>query len=504
MEENGEAKSWGVYLSMDYGDVTGVKANYPEWVRKHRSTELGPTQLIIWNNLSQKASVLSASESLILLEKLNSGNDWQIEGVPIMKRVLEFKVPIGQKKKGKKIPEENPQTSEKSKWVEVVEVILPPEAGGELHQLLKHNQKKLQSLADEEAESYRKKLSEVYKLIFEFGRDAEEKDVNFAARNFAWTRMNSRHQWECYSGEIRGMVKPGNDWVDWWARIIFGGNREKSKYDFKKLIDAVTWVEREIEHPDPDLSVNIDEPIPARPERLAHLRERVKLYPFQIKPEDLDSTRRTYHLVVDVETKPIKSEKFETLWGDSIEVSKKFVAPIKLALEIGIDPDLYQIEQPLGENTKWFRFTSLTSYLLESLAMNQAQNAWNQSKILHQFKAGSVTRARYGYFEIETHYPVYLGECSEGTSSWAENHTRQEFLEKQAFRNSVFHSLIVEDVRCYLDIDKDTLSDLELLMLMHEARADSKFLNPSEKIKSQIWLSENQPKKNKGDNAQGT
>ena len=39
---------------------------------------------------------------------------------------------------------------------------------------------------------------------------------------------------------------------------------------------------------------------------------------------------------------------------------------------------------------------------------------------------------------------------------------------------------------------------------MHEARAGSKFLTPEEKIKSQIWLSENLPKNGKGDSAQGT
>ncbi len=205
----------------------------------------------------------------------------------------------------------------------------------------------------------------------------------------------------------------------------------------------------------------------------------------------MDSKSISYQIVIDVESNPIHKETYETEFGDVVEYEKKYLTPIKLSELIGFDPDLFEIDQPFGENSKWCRFIGLTTYLLESLAISQVQNAWDQSKVTAQFKAGTVTRARYGYMEAETKYPIFIGECSNNSLRWGGNQDRREFLQKIAFRLSVFHSLEVSDLRCYLNLDSETMNDNELLTLMHETRADSTFISIEEKLKSQLWLYEN-------------
>lgn len=486
-------KTWGIYLSMTYDFSKGINPNYPEWAAKSDFHCQGPTKLIIWNETEHKSAVLTAIESLNLMDRLLVGGDWQTIGVSITRKVLKFQIQISRKKKknDKGKPDEDPAASEKSQWVDEILLRLPPQAGFGLLELLQNNQTKLMALAEEEHQMQVKTLTRVYDQIFEWGRNAEEKEVNFLSRIVAWTRLKKPNHWVCTSGENRGAIHPLG-WSNWSASIEINRKQRKHRSDFVKLIDAVNWVENEIQHPDVDQtnSGEMDQE-EDREERLAQLHENVKRYPLQIKPEDMDSNSISYQIVIDVESNPIHKETYETEFGDIEEYGKKYLTPTKISALIGIDPDYYQIEQPFGQNSKWCRFIGLTTYHLESLAISQVQNVWDQSKITAQFKAGTVIRARYGYMESETKYPVYIGECSNSSLRWGGNQDRREFLEKNAFRLSVFHSLQVSDLRCYLNMDSETMNDNELLTLMHETRAESTFISIEEKLKSQLWLYEN-------------
>lgn len=245
-----------------------------------------------------------------------------------------------------------------------------------------------------------KALTRVCDQIFEWGRNAEEKEVNFLSRNAAWTRLKEPYHWVCTSEENRGAIHPIG-WIHWSASIELNKKHRKNRSDFDKLIDAVNWVENEIQQPDVD-QTNLGEigQEKNRQERLAQLHENVKRYPLQIKPEDLDSKSISYQIVIDVESHPIHKETYETEFGDVVEYGKKYLTPIKLSTLIGIDPDYYQINQPFGENSKWCRFIGLTTYHLETLAISQAQNVWDQSKITAQFKAGIVSRLYFPLTDV--------------------------------------------------------------------------------------------------------
>ena len=74
-----------------------------------------------------------------------------------------------------------------------------------------------------------------------------------------------------------------------------------------------------------------------------------------------------------------------------------------------MDASHFQIDQPIGDNFEFYRFTSLTNFYQEASAAGQAKKVWNQSRILQQFKAEEIIRGQYGYQEVQTGYLVLLG-----------------------------------------------------------------------------------------------
>ena len=143
-------KTWGMYLLTSYDFSKGNNPNYPVWAAKSDFHCQGPTKLIIWNEAEHKSSVLTAIESLSLMDRLIAGSDWQTIGVSITRKVVKFQIQISRKKKknDKEKPDEDPAASEKSQWVDEILLSLPPQAGFELLELLQNNQNKLMTLAE--------------------------------------------------------------------------------------------------------------------------------------------------------------------------------------------------------------------------------------------------------------------------------------------------------------------------------------------------------------------
>ena len=106
----------------------------------------------------------------------------------------------------------------------------------------------------------------------------------------------------------------------------------------------------------------------------------------------------------------------------SKEIDHRYPTPNKLANDINLDTSLFDVDQPIGNNTDIYRITSLTNYYQEASATNQAQKVWDQSLILQQFKAGKIVRGRYGYQEVETDFLVLLGACG---PTWHKEKTRK-------------------------------------------------------------------------------
>jgi cobalamin-dependent methionine synthase I len=221
MDESVESqKTWGICLSTTYDFSKENNPNYPEWAAKSDFHCQGPTKLIIWNEVEHKSAVLTAIESLNLMDRLLVAGDWQTIGVSITRKVLKFQIQISRKKKknDKEKPDEDPAASEKSQWVDEILLRLPPQAGFELLELLQNNHNKLMALVEEEHQMQVKTLTRVYDQIFEWGRNAEEKEINFLSRIVAWTRLKEPNHWVCTSGENRGAIHPLG-WRNWSASI---------------------------------------------------------------------------------------------------------------------------------------------------------------------------------------------------------------------------------------------------------------------------------------------
>ena len=147
----------------------------------------------------------------------------------------------------------------------------------------------------------------------------------------------------------------------------------------------------------------------------------------------------------------------------------------------------------LGDNSEFYRFTSLTNYFQEASAAEQAQKVWNQSRILQQFKAGQIIRGQFGYQEVETGFIVLLGACGQTAHAWHEEKSRGEFMEWKALRESLSFALDINDYRDFLGLSTDFIDDERLLEFMHETRSESKFIPAEARRESRVWLAQHKP-----------
>lgn len=495
-----EQKSWGVFLlsgSYFYSRKGYESKVFPEWVSRRVTSYSKNSGAVIWDNMAKKADAFSAVECLTLLNRLTSTTDWKESGISLTKRVYRISIPIERKKKkrGKSIeqvaeeePKEEKQTAEP---IDEEVVHLPPEAGEELISLFETNKTLLIKDAEAEEKRCKEALFRAYDLLFDWMRKDEEQKIGFPTRKIPWTEVpNKPHKWLCERKKDRAVVTLDPPFY-WHAHIEHQGAYWKSRYDFKNLEEAVNWVEEELTTLE-QMPVEEEKPVTKEDRKAIRQRVREKLAqsPYLIKPSDLEPANLTYRIVIDVETSPIDFKSFETPFGETVKYGEKYLSPLKLASQLRLDTDQFEITQPLGENSEWCQFSSLVTFFQNSLAISQAQNLWNQSSIVQQFKAKQIVRARYGYEETETGYTVYLGGCFDPEHPWVRNETRQEYLENHALHLSVNNTLDVPLLREYLAFSEDLISDEKLLFMMHEARAESKFLSSSEQKASQIWLIE--------------
>jgi hypothetical protein len=266
---------------------------------------------------------------------------------------------------------------------------------------------------------------------------------------------------------------------------------------FLEFKEAVEWVEKEIV----DLA---NQPAEAgwqsqiRPhEQIEADRIRLtkKLFngPYWIDPLVIEPKKITYQVMIELEANPITSKTYESDCGDVIHYDKRYPTPSKLAITLGFDIGQFKIEQPIGENSDWYQIFSLTTYYQETAALQQAQKVWDQSQILQQFKAGQISRARYGYREVETKYTVYLGACENPEELWEQPIPRKEYMELEALRESLCFALDLNDYRDYLGISVGLMSDDQVLAGMHAARMRSKYLPEEIRRESKVWLAQHEP-----------
>jgi len=499
-----DQKSWGVSLlfgSYFYSRKGYQSKEFPEWVSRRITSYTRHSGAVIWDNIAKKADAFSAGECLTLLNRLISTTDWKNSGVSLTKQVYRIYLPLERKKKkrGKNTEEvaaeEQKEEKQSTEPIDEEVVHLPPEAGEELISLFETNKTLLIKDAEAEEKRCKEALFRAYDLLFDWMRKDEEQKIGFPTRKIPWAEVpNKPHKWLCELKKDRAVVTLDPPFY-WHAHIQHQGDYWKSRYDFKNLEEAVNWVEEELTTLE-QMPVEEEKPVTKEDRQAIRQRVREKLAqsPYLILPSDLEPTNLTYRIVIDVETSPIDFKSYETPFGETVKYGEKYLSPLKLANQLRLDPDQFEITQPLGENSDWCKFSSLVTFFQDALAISQAQNLWNQSLIVQQFKAKKIVRARYGYEETETGYTVYLGGCFDPEHPWVFNETRQEYLENHALHLFVYNTLDVPLLREYLALSEDLISDEKLLFMMHEARAESKFISSSEQKASKIWLIEQKHK----------
>lgn len=491
-------KNWGIRFNEfpDYQRIPkGQKPEgCPEWLESNQFQTWQKQGLIIWNNTDRIIETLHGTEALELLNALVSQDAWKSNGVSITRLVHRIEMNLPSRKKRKK-GEPEPAV-EKPKGEDVYEEIihLPPEAGYELIELLESKKQIITQMAEHEKKHAQETLGRVYDFLFELSHKKELKEFDFKTRSFEWqpdddTRMTCRYQ------AADGRIWLAEDKLFWNTCVKREGHVGNS-HRFFKFIEAVDWVEKEIVNLANEPDVKKEVGILSEDEIKTNcLRLKTKLINglYWIDAARMEPQRISYKVLIDLEAKPISYKSFETICGDTHKFPDRYPTPGKLANDIHLDAGHFQISQMLGDNSEHFRFVSLTTYYQETSAAEQAQQVWNQSRMLQLFKTGEIVRGRFGYQEVETGYITLLGACGQTDHVWREEENRSEYMESKALRESLSFALDVYDYRDFLGLSPELISDERLLESMHKTRSDSKFIPDEARRESLVWLAQHKP-----------
>jgi hypothetical protein len=466
----------------------------PEWLETHQIHIWQEQGLIIWDTIDKKIASLRGAESLRLLSELSSQDAWKSNGVSVTRLVhrIELNLPSGKKRKK---DEPQPEVG-KPKGEDVYEEIihLPAEAGYELIELLESKKQIIFQMAEQEKKRFQEAVRQFWDSAIEFSRKEEMNEFDFKTRPFEW-QSDSASRMICHYQTVEGRIRLAKDKLFWNTCVKREGHAANSHY-FLKLAEAVDWVEKEIVKLVNEPDVKEERQILSKEEIQANrirLKEKLIKGPYWIDAARMEPQRISYRILIDLEAKPIFYRRFETTCGDTYEYADRYPTPGKLANDINLDANHFQIDQPIGDNTDLFRITSLTNYFQEVVAAEQAQRVWNQSRILQQFKTGELIRGRFGYQEVETEFFVLLGACGQTNDLWYEEKNRNDFMEWKALRESLCYALDVNDYRDFLGVSSEFINDDRLLEFMHKTRSESKNVPDEARRESLIWLAQYKP-----------
>jgi len=494
-----EEKTWGVRFNEHPDHQRYAKGKKPQgcpdWLESYQIITWQEQGLVIWNSIDKRIATLHGYETLMLLSQLDSHDDWKSDGISITRLVHELKIPLSPRGRRKKTEQEPKVETTKAEPVYQEILHLPPEAGPELIELLQTNKLIISELADREKKRLQEAIRRCLEAVLEFSIKKEQNEFDFDVRPFEW-RCQDKSRWLCQHQTAEGRVCLEKSKLFWHACVIRPGYTRKSDH-FMKLQAAVEWVEKELV----DLA-NLPETQVLQPRiqtKQQSDRDRVRLRkkllagPYWIDSTVMEPMRVTYKTFIELDARPISFKTYESICGDTLRYDERYLSPYKLAAALNLDIDHLNVDQPVGENSEWYRITSLTTYYQEPAAAEQVQKAWDESQILQQFKSGKISRARYGYQEVETGFVVHLGACEDPDNPWEQPISRKEHMELRALQESLSFALDVTGYRDYLGVSAELISDARILRIMHKTRTRSKYLSEEIKRESKIWLAQNDP-----------
>lgn len=126
----------------------------------------------------------------------------------------------------------------------------------------------------------------------------------------------------------------------------------------------------------------------------------------------------------------------------------------------------------------------------KDIAAATAQELWDRSVVAEMFKAGKVKRARFGFEEVETKFCIWLGGLEDHEQPWRKAENRTSYLADLAQRETLINALDVTGYREHAHISPTMFSDHQLLVLLHQWRAISKYIPDAARKESETWLGE--------------
>ena len=497
--------TWGIKLNRGYrGSYLSPSSSKdcPSWARGYYRNEWeSEPGLVVWNDASQKMERLWAGEALRVLQKLRQDDRWRTEGFPVT-RIVRHHRPQQEpqqepkrktsRKKKKQAPEPvaeeaKPEIEEtKPEYEDVEEEILRlnPQGSVELFDFLQQHEPLLKEMAEEEEKRKREAFSKVYTILFRGHHERQAQDADLSRRSLPWIHHADTHTLVCDTPPNRGTVQISKDGWFWEACIERPDQFKHTSPYFFELEEALDWTEKELlsaqeEAKEEEESVELE---------TSTTKSQIDLTPYRIDPAALEPARVTYRVVIYLERVPEQFKTMEMSFGKLMRYDEKYPSLLKVLDELKLDESVVKFEQPGGINFGWYFLFSTATYYEEAVARAQAQKLWEASTIQRLYKEGKVTRARFGIEEVETNFCTWLGAVEDPKHPWAQPKTRSEHMTNWAMQETIAYALDVVRFREDRKLSREDVSDEKLLRVLHERRAQSKYIPIEARAESEHWL----------------
>ncbi|MCG3159189.1 MAG: hypothetical protein JMDDDDMK_00175 [Acidobacteria bacterium] len=159
-------ENWGVHINSS--EYSQSFPSIPDWANPAQVQDWKMRGLIIWDSNIKTVTHLFAVYAIKIMMKMKAEGNWKTEGIIIGTPAYEFSIQLKRKKR-KKNEEEEPEEKPNGKWILANQIPLSPLHADEFLNFLARNEDNLQRIALTEEEDRRRRLSQVYEILFRDG-----------------------------------------------------------------------------------------------------------------------------------------------------------------------------------------------------------------------------------------------------------------------------------------------------------------------------------------------
>ncbi|HBG75188.1 MAG: hypothetical protein A2X25_12940 [Chloroflexi bacterium GWB2_49_20] len=161
-------ENWGFYINPS--EYSQSFPSIPDWANPSQVQDWKMRGLIIWDSNIKIVTHLFAVYAIKIMMKMKAEGNWKTEGIVIGTPAYEFSIQLKRKKR-KKNEEEEPEEKPNGKWILANQIPLSPLQAEEFLNFLARNEDSLQRVALAEEEDRKRRLSQVYEILFRDGMD---------------------------------------------------------------------------------------------------------------------------------------------------------------------------------------------------------------------------------------------------------------------------------------------------------------------------------------------